>query len=94
MRVSVSRIILVEGDVNDTRFYPKEGKERGVARPIKFFESHLKTYGFLRVHRAFRINTNYVKAYNSEVLTMSNGQTDKEYFEGFDDLKMSCALEI
>ena len=75
MRVSISRIILVEGDANDTKFRLEEGKERGVARPMEFFERHLETPACLRVPRAFRINPNYVKAYNSEqdVLTMSNG---------------------
>ena len=73
--MSVSRIILVEGDANDPRFYLKEGKERVVAQPNKFFERHLQTPGLLWVPRAFRINPNYVKAYNSEqeVLKMSNG---------------------
>ena len=75
MRVSISRIIVVKGDANDARFHPKEGKERVVVRSIKFFERHLETPACLRVPRAFRINPNYVKAYNSEqdVLTMSNG---------------------
>ena len=75
MRGSISRTILVEGHANDTRFRLEEGKERGIARTIKFFERHLKTYGFLRVPRAFRINPNYTETYNSEqeVLTMSNG---------------------
>ena len=52
--------IPVEGDANDTRFHPREGKGRVVARPMKFFERHLETHGFLRVPRAFRINPNYV----------------------------------
>ena len=61
--MSVSNIILVEGDANDPRFRLKEGKERVVARHIKFFERHLQTPGLLRVPRAFRINPNYVKTY-------------------------------
>ena len=60
MRVSISRIILVEGDANDARFRMKEGKERGVVRSIKFFERYLETPGLLRVTRAFMINPNYV----------------------------------
>ena len=59
MRGSISRIIVVEGDANDTRFRLEEGKERGVARSIKFFERYLETHGLLRVTRAFRINPNY-----------------------------------
>ena len=44
--MSISRIILVEGDANDTKFYPKEGKEIGVVRSIKFFERYLENPRF------------------------------------------------
>ena len=76
VKVLVNSVILVEGNINYTKFYLKEGKERVVAHSIKFFETHLETHGFLRVHRAFMINPNYVKSYNSEqeILTMTNGQ--------------------
>ena len=47
MRVSISRIILVAGDANDTKFRLEEGKERGVARTIKFFERYLEILGLL-----------------------------------------------
>ena len=45
--MSISRIILVEGDANDARFHPKEGKGRVVARPMEFFERHFETHGLL-----------------------------------------------
>jgi DNA-binding LytR/AlgR family response regulator len=75
-KVLINSVILIKGDINYTKFYMEGGKERVVAHSIKFFEPHLETHGFLRVHRAFMINPNYVKTYNSEqeVLTMSNGQ--------------------
>ena len=47
MRGSISRIILVEGDANDTKFRLEEGKEIGVVRSIKFFERYLETLGLL-----------------------------------------------
>ncbi len=74
-KVFVNSVILIKADVNYTKFYLEGGKEKLVAHSIKFFEPHLETHGFLRVHRAFMINPNYVKTYNSEqeVLTMSNG---------------------
>lgn len=75
-KILINSVILIEGNINYTKFYLKEGKERVVAHTIKFFERHLETHGFLRVHRAFMINPNHVKTYNSEqeVLTMTNGQ--------------------
>ena len=75
-KVLINSVILIEGDINYTKFYLEGGKEKLVAHTIKFFESYLETHGFLRVHRAFMVNPNYVKAYNSEqeFLTMTNGQ--------------------
>jgi len=76
VKVFINSIILVEGNANYTKFYMKEVKERVVAHTIKFFESHLETHGFLRVHRTFMINPKHIETYNSEqkILTMSNGQ--------------------
>jgi DNA-binding LytR/AlgR family response regulator len=76
VKVLIRNVILIRGDINYTKFYMEGGKEETVAHSIKFFENHLETHGFLRVHRAFMINPNYVKTYNSEqeVLTMTNGQ--------------------
>jgi DNA-binding LytR/AlgR family response regulator len=76
LKVFINSVILIKGDINYTKFYLDGGKEKIVAHSIKFFENHLENHGFLRVHRAFMINPNYVKTYNSEqeVLIMSNGQ--------------------
>ena len=76
VKVSVSNIILVEGNANYIKFHMKEGKERVVAQPIKYFESYFGMHSFLRVHRAFMINPNCVKTYDEEqnIVTMSNGQ--------------------
>ena len=76
IKVFVNSVILIKGEVNYTKFYMECGRVKTVAHSIKFFENHLENHGFLRVHRSFMINPNYVKKYNSEqeVLTMSNGQ--------------------
>jgi DNA-binding LytR/AlgR family response regulator len=75
-KILINSVILIKADINYTKFYMECGRVKTVAHPIKFFESHLETHGFLRVHRAFMINPNHVKNYDSEeeVLTMSNGQ--------------------
>ena len=75
-KVFINSVVLIEGNANYTKFYMKEGQERVVAHTIKFFESHLETHGFLRVHRAFMINPNHVKTYDEEqnIITMVNGQ--------------------
>ncbi len=75
VKVLINNVVLVKGDINYSIFCMIDGQEKLVAHSIKFFENHLEKHGFLRVHRAFMINPNYVKTYNSEqeVLTMSNG---------------------
>ncbi|MCU0470117.1 MAG: LytTR family transcriptional regulator DNA-binding domain-containing protein [Arcicella sp.] len=74
-KVLIDNVVLLKGDVNYTTFYLESGKQKIVAHTIKFFESFLETHGFLRVHRSYMINPNYVKEYNSEqeILTMQNG---------------------
>lgn len=75
-KVPINNIVLLKGDVNYTIFHFLHGKEKMVARSIKFFEKLLETHGFLRIHRSFMINPNYIEMYNAEkeILTMRNGQ--------------------
>lgn len=76
IKVFINSVVLIKADINYTKFYLECGKVKTVSHSMKFFENHLENHGFLRVHRAFMINPNYVKTYNSEqeVITMSNGQ--------------------
>lgn len=75
-KVLINNVVLIKGDINYSIFCMKDGEEKLVAHTIKFFENHLETHGFLRIHRGYMINPDYVKTYNSEqeVLTMTNGQ--------------------
>jgi DNA-binding LytR/AlgR family response regulator len=74
-KISVDNVVLLKGNINYTTFYLQHGEEKVVARTLKFFESFLETHGFLRVHRSFMINPNFVKEYNHEheFLMMTNG---------------------
>jgi two-component system LytT family response regulator len=74
-KVLINHVVLLKGDVNYTTFYLESGKSKVVAHTIKFFEKYLETHGFLRVHRSFMINPDYVIEYNTEqeVLTMITG---------------------
>ena len=75
-KILINDVILLKGNINYTTFHLQCGKERVVAHSIKFFEPYLETRGFLRIHRSFMVNPNYVKDYNEEqeFLTMTNGQ--------------------
>ena len=74
-KVFVNNIVLIKGDVNYSIIYMDGGRERLVSHTIKFYEEHLENYGFLRVHRGYIINPNYVKEYNpeEESIVMTNG---------------------
>lgn len=74
-KILLQNVVLLKGDVNYTTFYLQHGKEKVVAHTLKFFENYLQTRGFLRVHRSFMINPNFVKEYNEEqeYVTMENG---------------------
>lgn len=75
-KILINNVVLLKGNINYTTFYLKNGGEKVVARTLKFFEPFLETHGFLRIHRAFMINPNFVKEYNhdNEFLMMTNGQ--------------------
>ncbi len=66
--------MLLKSKANYTTFILSDGREKVVARTLKYFESFLQTYGFQRVHRASMINPSYVKSYNeqSNIITMDN----------------------
>ena len=75
-KVLINNVIMIKGEINYTKFYLEGGTEKTVAHSLKFFENHLQTHGFLRVHRAFMINPKYMKNYDEEqnIITMMNGQ--------------------
>ncbi|MES2519478.1 MAG: LytTR family DNA-binding domain-containing protein [Bacteroidota bacterium] len=75
-KILINNVVLLKGNVNYTIFYLQGGIEKVVAHTLKFFEPFLETHGFLRIHRSFMVNPNYVKEYNheQEFLTMTNGQ--------------------
>ena len=64
VKVLINNVILIKGDINYSIFYMKNGQSKLVSHTIKFFETHLETHGFLRIHRGYMINPNYVKKYN------------------------------
>ena len=74
-KVLLQNVVLLKGNINYTTFYLEHGKEKVVAHTLKFFENYLETRGFLRIHRSFMINPNFVKEYNEEqeFVTMANG---------------------
>ena len=74
-KVLIKNVVLLKGNVNYTTLYLENGKTKTLSHTLKFYEEFLKTQGFLRVHRAFLINPEYVKEYCEveQIITMTNG---------------------
>ena len=74
-KVLIKNVILLKGDINYTTLYLENGKTKTLSHTLKFYETFLKSQGFLRIHRAFLINPNYIKEYceDKQIVTMTNG---------------------
>jgi DNA-binding LytR/AlgR family response regulator len=75
-KVLVNQVILLKGNINYTTLHLDNGKKKVVPHTLKFYETFLATHGFLRVHRSFMINPDFVKEYDAEleIIRMTNGQ--------------------
>ena len=74
-KVLVKDVIFLKGDVNYSIIYLENGKTKTLSHSLKFYEEFLSIHGFLRVHRAFLINPNYITEYcqEKEILTLKGG---------------------
>ena len=74
-KVLIKNVIFLKGNINYSTVYLEDGKTKMLSHTLKFYEEFLCTHGFLRVHRAFLINPNYVMEYceEKEVVKMKNG---------------------
>ena len=73
-KVYVDEIVFLKGDINYTYVYLEGGRMRTVSRTIKYFEDYLENFGFIRVHRAYMVNPQYILKEEKGLLMMANGQ--------------------
>lgn len=57
--LNTDEILFLKADNNTTDFYLKDGSIVGAYKTLKSFESKLP-YDFLRIHRSYIINSNYI----------------------------------
>ncbi len=62
--ICLQEVIMLHGDINYTTFCMRNGKKIMIAHTLKYFEEQLHEFGFLRVHRAFLVNPQYILKYN------------------------------
>jgi two-component system, LytTR family, response regulator len=92
--VSINTIIHCEAVDNFTRFHFEIGHPLLICRTLKYFEEVLKDHGFIRIHRSYLINPNFVVRYSKGkggYVTMKNNQEleispnkKKEFLELFE----------
>lgn len=75
--VTISSILYCEAADNFTKFYFESGSPLLICRTLKYFEDILKDHRFVRIHRSYLINPDYVIRYakgKGGSVTMKNNQ--------------------
>ena len=75
--VTINTILYCEAVDNFTRFYFETGQPLLICRTLKYFEEVLKDHRFLRVHRSYLVNPDFVIRYakgKGGYITMKNNQ--------------------
>ena len=75
--VFINTIVYCEAVDNFTKFHLESGPPLLICRTLKYFEDILRDHRFLRIHRSFVINPEYVIRYSKGkggFVTMKNNQ--------------------
>jgi two-component system LytT family response regulator len=75
--VPIGSILYCEAEDNFTRFFLDNGVSHLICRTLKYFEDVLKDHRFIRIHRSYVINPDYVIRYSKGkggYVTMKNEQ--------------------
>jgi two-component system LytT family response regulator len=72
--VNISDIIFCKSDNSYTVFYLKDSNRIVVSKVLLKFENILKEHGFIRVHKSFLVNLDFISSYEkaTDCLIMSN----------------------
>jgi DNA-binding LytR/AlgR family response regulator len=68
--IPLSYVVMLEGNCNYSILHLSSGKQILIARTLKYFEESLLMQGFLRVHRAFLVNSRHIKSYDKVELKL------------------------
>jgi two-component system, LytTR family, response regulator len=61
--VRVNDILYCRADDNFTEFHFRDGSKKLICRTLKFYEEILADFDFVRIHKSYLINIQYVKRY-------------------------------
>ena len=65
-KIPYSEITHLEGHINYTFIHLRSGKIKISPRTLRYHEIHSLNEEFLRIHRAFSVNKNYIQGFESE----------------------------
>jgi two-component system LytT family response regulator len=95
--VSIKNIVHCTADDNFTSFRLQDGSKKLICRSLKYYQSLLQDFDFLRVHKSHLINKHYVSKYRKGkggVAVMQNGDEieisitrKKEFLQAFDNMR-------
>lgn len=73
-----NEITYLEADINYTIFHLKNGKKMVSSFTLKKYETDLQLNGFLRVHKSFLLNPQFIKHFNQNgkkgTIQLTNGK--------------------
>ncbi|MEM7368439.1 MAG: response regulator [Bacteroidota bacterium] len=75
--IPLDDILYLQGDVNYTRFFLRDGDKLLASKTLKEYENFLSDIGFFRIHQSYLINLMYVKEYikgDGGMVVMQNNQ--------------------
>ncbi|MBX2872700.1 MAG: LytTR family DNA-binding domain-containing protein [Saprospiraceae bacterium] len=74
--IPLEDILYLQGEVNYTRFFLRQGEKLLISKTLKEYERFLLDFGFFRIHQSHLINLSYVKEYikgDGGTVVMQNG---------------------
>lgn len=74
--IDIRDIVMLKGESNYTLFLLNDGQELLTTRTLRTFVASLSEV-FVRIHKSYVVNLNYLTDLQSEPMTLTNGQVVK-----------------
>lgn len=73
MQISVKNIVYIESDKHKLWFHMKDGRKYSLYDKLDNIESKLQAFCFLRIHKSFLVNMEYIKELSNYHVALSSG---------------------
>ncbi|MCF6279874.1 MAG: LytTR family DNA-binding domain-containing protein [Flavobacteriaceae bacterium] len=75
--IEISNILYCKADDNYTQLFLVDGHKKLVSKTLKYFEAILSENGFVRIHKSYLVNVNYITTYKKGkggTVVLNNGK--------------------